>query len=63
MAAIWRALHATCFAGIVRHGFTGSQGSMPPVGDTWTQEEVDGLAAYVKKHIYKAAPAGATSGG
>jgi cytochrome c oxidase subunit II len=49
--------------GIVRHGFTGTQGAMPPVGDTWTQAEIDALAAYVKKHIYKAAPVGATSGG
>jgi glycerol-3-phosphate O-acyltransferase len=36
---------------------------MPPVGDTWTQSEINALAAYVKKHIYKAAAAGATSGG
>jgi cytochrome c oxidase subunit 2 len=50
-------------AGIVRNGFTGSQGAMPPVGDTWTQDEIDALAAYVKKHIYKSAPVGATSGG
>ncbi|HEY7421292.1 MAG TPA: cytochrome c oxidase subunit II [Gaiellaceae bacterium] len=50
-------------AGIVHNGFTGSQGAMPPVGDTWSKEELDALTAYVKKHIYKAAPAGATSGG
>jgi cytochrome c oxidase subunit II len=49
--------------GIVRHGFTGSQGAMPPVGDTWSKEEFDALAAYVRKNIYKAAPLGATSGG
>jgi hypothetical protein len=49
--------------GIVRHGFTGTRGSMPPVGDTWTQEEVDALAAYVKRNIYKAAPTGSTGGG
>jgi cytochrome c oxidase subunit II len=49
--------------GILRHGFTGSRGSMPPVGNTWTQDEIDALAAYVKKHIYKSAPTGATSGG
>ena len=37
---------------------------MPPVGDTWSQDEIDALAGYVKKNIYKAAaPAGATSGG
>jgi cytochrome c oxidase subunit 2 len=50
-------------AGIVHNGFTGTQGAMPPVGDTWPQAEIDALAAYVKKHIYKSAPVGATSGG
>jgi cytochrome c oxidase subunit II len=49
--------------GILRHGFTGSQGAMPPVGDTWSQTELNALASYVKHHIYKAAPLGATSGG
>jgi cytochrome c oxidase subunit 2 len=49
--------------GILRNGFTGTQGSMPPVGDTWTQAEIDALAAYVKKNIYKSAPTGTTSGG
>jgi hypothetical protein len=36
---------------------------MPPVGDTWTKAELDSLAFYVKHHIYKPTPAGATSGG
>jgi cytochrome c oxidase subunit 2 len=55
---------SAALSGIVHNGFTGSQGAMPPVGDTWTTTEFDALAAYVKKHIYKAAPAGgATSGG
>jgi cytochrome c oxidase subunit II len=49
--------------GILRTGVTGSQGDMPPVGDTWTKAQIQALAAYVKKHIYKPAPAGATSGG
>jgi cytochrome c oxidase subunit II len=49
--------------GILRHGFTGSQGAMPPVGDTWTQAEINALAFYVKHHVYTAAPVGATSGG
>jgi cytochrome c oxidase subunit 2 len=49
--------------GILRNGFTGPRGAMPPVGDTWTQDEIDALAGYVKKHIYKSAPGGATSGG
>jgi cytochrome c oxidase subunit 2 len=50
-------------ASIVHNGVSGSQGAMPPVGDTWTAAELDALVAYVKKHIYKAAPAGAPSGG
>jgi cytochrome c oxidase subunit 2 len=50
-------------AGIVHNGFTGTRGAMPPVGDTWNKAELDSLIAYVKKHIYKAAPVGATSGG
>ena len=53
----------SALAGIVHNGVTGSQGAMPPVGDTWSKMEFNALAAYVKKHIYKAAPVGATSGG
>jgi cytochrome c oxidase subunit 2 len=49
--------------GIVRNGFTGSQGAMPPVGRGWSKGQITALVAYVKKHIYKAAPVGATSGG
>jgi cytochrome c oxidase subunit 2 len=49
--------------GILRNGFTGAQGAMPPVGKGWTQAQISALVAYVKKHIYKAAPLGATSGG
>ena len=48
---------------ILRDGVTGSQGTMPPVGDTWTEAEVNHLVYYIKKHIYKAQPVGATSGG
>jgi cytochrome c oxidase subunit 2 len=47
--------------GILRRGSTGSLGTMPPVGDTWTKEQITALIAYVKKHIYKGP--GATSGG
>jgi cytochrome c oxidase subunit 2 len=50
-------------AGIVRHGFVGAAGAMPPVGDHWTPEEVNALAAYVKKNIYKPAAAGGTTSG
>jgi cytochrome c oxidase subunit II len=50
-------------AGIVRNGVTGTQGAMPPVGDTWTPAELNALVAYVKRQIYKPAPLGATSGG
>ena len=49
--------------GIVHNGFTGSQGAMPPVGDTWSTAEFNALAEYVKKNIYKPAPAGGTGGG
>jgi hypothetical protein len=36
---------------------------MPPVGNTGSRAELVALAAYVKKHIYKSTPLGATSGG
>jgi cytochrome c oxidase subunit 2 len=48
---------------ILRDGVTGSLGTMPPVGDTWTEAEINHLVYYAKRHIYKAQPAGATSGG
>ncbi len=49
---------------ILRNGLdTTRAGAMPPVGDTWTKAQIDALAAYVKKHIYKPAPAGGASGG
>jgi mono/diheme cytochrome c family protein len=44
-------------AQIVRNG----RGKMPPVGDTWTSEQIKALAAYTKAHVFKGA--GATSGG
>jgi cytochrome c oxidase subunit II len=53
----------SALTGILRNGVTGSQGAMPPVGHGWTQRQISALVAYVKKHVYKAAPAGATSGG
>ena len=56
-------IQPSALSGIVHNGFTGTQGAMPPVGDTWTKEEFDALAAYVKKNIYNPATAGATSGG
>lgn len=48
---------------ILRNGFTGSLGAMPPVGQTWTHGQIAALVEYAKKHIYNASPAGATSGG
>ena len=50
---------------IVRNGFDtpARPGAMPPVGSTWTNAQMAALNAYVKRHIYKPAPAGATSGG
>ena len=53
----------SALSGIVHNGFTGSQGAMPPVGDTWTKPEFDALAAYLKKHIYKPSASGASGGG
>jgi cytochrome c oxidase subunit II len=44
--------------GIVRNGFTGSLGAMPPVADTWSGAQISALVAYLKKHVYKAAPLG-----
>jgi cytochrome c oxidase subunit 2 len=45
---------------ILRNGLdTPRAGAMPPVGNTWTKAQIDALAAYVSKHVYK----GAASGG
>ncbi len=54
----------SALAGIVHNGFDtpARPGAMPPVADTWTKEELDALAAYVKKNIYKTTPPGASSG-
>jgi cytochrome c oxidase subunit II len=41
---------------IVRNG----RNLMPPVGNTWTDEQIDALAKYTKAHVYKGA---STSGG
>jgi mono/diheme cytochrome c family protein len=49
---------ASALTGILRNGFTGSLGAMPPVGNTWSHGQIAALIAYVKKHIYKAAPVG-----
>src|SRR5262249_15057336 len=49
--------------GIVRNGSTGTQGAMPPVGKGWTHAQMAALATYVKRHTYKPAPVGGTSGG
>jgi cytochrome c oxidase subunit 2 len=48
---------------ILRHGFNGATGNMPPVGDTWTNAEIAALDAYVRKNIYKPSASGASSGG
>jgi cytochrome c oxidase subunit II len=50
--------------GILRAGLdTTRPGAMPPVGATWDKAQIDAIAAYTKKHIYKASPTGATGGG
>jgi cytochrome c oxidase subunit 2 len=50
--------------GILRNGLdTPRAGAMPPVGSTWNNAQIRALSAYVKRHIYQPAAAGATSGG
>jgi len=41
----------SALAAIVRNG----RNLMPPVGDTWTQDQIDALVAYTKAHVYKGA--------
>jgi cytochrome c oxidase subunit II len=41
-------------ASIVRHG----RGRMPPVGITWTNQQMRALADYVSKHVYQGAGSG-----
>ena len=53
----------SALSAIVRNGFTGSLGSMPPVGDTWSGVQLVALAKYVKTHIYRAVPTGGSGGG
>jgi cytochrome c oxidase subunit 2 len=48
--------NAASLDAIVRNG----RGKMPPVGKTWTKEQLDALLAYVKQNVYKGA---AASGG
>ena len=48
---------------ILRNGFVGSSGAMPPVGDTWNAAQIHALVQYTKKHIYTGASTGGTSGG
>jgi cytochrome c oxidase subunit II len=50
-------------AQVLRNGVTGTIGAMPPVGRKWTTAQITSLVAYVKKHIYRSAPLGGTSGG
>jgi cytochrome c oxidase subunit 2 len=46
---------------ILRNGFNGPIGAMPPVGDTWSSAQIDALIAYAKKHIYNGVPAGGST--
>jgi mono/diheme cytochrome c family protein len=48
--------NAASLDSIVRNG----RGKMPPVGKTWTKEQLDTLLVYLKKNVYKGA---AASGG
>jgi cytochrome c oxidase subunit II len=50
--------------GILREGVdTSRAGTMPPVGAGWTNAQIRAVADYARRHIYKPATAGATSGG
>jgi cytochrome c oxidase subunit 2 len=48
---------------ILRNGFVGTNGAMPPVGDTWTPAQIAALVAYNMKHIYTGGSTGGTNGG
>ena len=49
----------SALVGLLRNGLdTARAGAMPPVGDTWDGAQIDAIAAYVKQHVYKAAPIG-----
>ncbi|HEY2355717.1 MAG TPA: cytochrome c oxidase subunit II [Gaiellaceae bacterium] len=37
---------------ILRYGFNGPIGAMPPVGDTWNAAQIHALIAYVRHHVY-----------
>jgi cytochrome c oxidase subunit II len=53
----------SALVGILRNGVdTSRPGAMPPVGITWNKAQINAIAAYAKKHIYKPTPAGGTSG-
>ena len=59
-ARAWRrtrcSRRAAGLAAIVRNG----RGNMPPVGDSWTNAQMNALLEYTKSHVYKGA---STSGG
>jgi cytochrome c oxidase subunit 2 len=46
---------------ILKNGFVGSTGAMPPVGVRWNSTQINALIEYVKANIYKGAPAGGTT--
>jgi len=54
-------VQVTGLTAILRNGFDGPTGAMPPVGDTWNSTQIKALVAYVKKNVYKAAPVGGTT--
>ena len=41
----------TGLVSIVRNG----RGKMPPVGKTWTKQQMDALLTYLRKNVYKGA--------
>ncbi|MFL5942228.1 MAG: cytochrome c oxidase subunit II [Gaiellaceae bacterium] len=57
-------LSRASLTGILREGVdTSRSGTMPPVGKGWTNAQIRAVGDYARRHIYKPAAAGATSGG
>jgi hypothetical protein len=56
-------LSRASLVGILREGVdTSRPGAMPPVGKWWTPAQINAISDYAKRHIYKPASAGVTSG-
>jgi cytochrome c oxidase subunit 2 len=54
-------VQSAALTNLLKEGVAGTIGAMPPVGDTWTNKQIDALIGYVSKHVYTGAPP--TTGG